>query len=86
MYNILLTKAHMKKITESRGPLIDTQQCVRNVGGSRFDMVLIAAARAREIRKDHKNSGSSEHCFSQVSALLDIQSGEVGKEYLLKIR
>ena len=76
----------MKKITASRGPLVDTQQCVRNVGGSRFDMVLIAAARAREIRKNHRESGSAEISFSQVSALLDIQEGLVGKEYLLKIR
>lgn len=76
----------MKKLTASRGPSVDIQKCVINCGGNKFDMVLIAAARAREIRKHYRESDSTEHLEEQVTALLDIQNGVVGREYLRKIR
>jgi DNA-directed RNA polymerase omega subunit len=46
----------MKSKVLSRGPSIDTEKCVENVGGNRFDLVLIATERAREIKRQHQES------------------------------
>ncbi len=69
----------------SRGPSIDTEQCVVNAGGNRFDLVLIAAARAREIKRHNRESDKREHVHSNITALEDIQAGKVGKEYLKRV-
>ena len=45
----------MKKLILSRGPEIDIQQCTRIVGGNKFELVLIAAQRARELRRQNPN-------------------------------
>jgi DNA-directed RNA polymerase omega subunit len=71
----------MKVLTKSRGPEIDTEQCVLNIG-SRYDMVIIAAARAREIRRLNRNSIKREHVFSEVTALLEIQDGTIDRDYI----
>jgi DNA-directed RNA polymerase omega subunit len=70
----------------SRGPMIDTEHCVRNVAGNRFDLVLIAAARARELSRQHKASESPVQMNAPVSALLEIQEGKIGREYLKRVR
>jgi DNA-directed RNA polymerase omega subunit len=75
-----------KPIGLSRGPGIDTELCVENVGSGRFDLVLIATARAREIRRQHRESDKREHIFPIVTALQEIQEGKIGKEYLSKVR
>lgn len=75
----------MKVKTLSRGPGIDTEQCVKNVGGNRFDLVLIAAARSRELSRKHKNAELGTQLNAPVSALLEVQSGLIGKEYLRKV-
>ncbi len=69
----------------SRGPEIDTNLCVDKAGGNRFDLVLIAAARAREISRKHKAAELGTQVNAPVSALLDVQNGLVGKEYLRKV-
>ena len=76
----------MKKLYNSRGPEIDVERCVEAVGGNRFNMVLIAAARSREIRKKFLGSERPEHQFPNVTSLLDIQNGKVGQEYLKKVK
>ena len=78
-------KADMKVKTLSRGPSIDTEHCVEMVGGNRFNLVLIAAARSRELAKKHKNAELGTQLNAPVSALLDIQNGLVGVEYLRKV-
>ena len=70
----------------SRGPGIDTELCVANAGGNRFDLVLIAAARSREISRKHKSDELTTQVNAPVSALYDVQNGLVGKEYLRKVR
>ena len=76
----------MKKRT-SRVEQIDIEKCVRNSGNGRFDMILMAAARAREIRKQHKTSQEFEHTHTPVTALLEIQAGPIDvKEYIAKIK
>jgi len=74
-----------KPVGLSRGTAIDTEKCVENAGGNRFDLVLIAAARAREIKRHNRESDKREHVHSNITALEDIQSGKVGKEYLKRI-
>ena len=74
------------KKTSSRGPMLDTEQCVANVGQNRFDLVLIAAARAREIKQKHAFSDRREDVYPTMTALLEIQEGTIGQEYLKKVR
>ena len=75
-----------RKLKQSMGPQVDTQKCVANCNNNKFNLVLIAAARAREIRKHHAATENSEYSHAPVMALLEIQAGEVGIEYLRKIR
>jgi DNA-directed RNA polymerase subunit K/omega len=75
----------MKK-TLSRGTEIDTQKCVANCGEGRFAMVILASARAREIRRQHKESDSREHNFPIVTALLEIQEGKLTMDYMKKVK
>lgn len=70
----------------SRGTEIDTELCVKNVGGNKYNLVLIAAARARELTRQHKNGDRREHHYPILTALLDIQDGKVGEEYLKRVR
>jgi DNA-directed RNA polymerase omega subunit len=75
----------MSNKVQSRGPAIDTHLCVDNVGGNRFNLVLIAAQRAREIVRAHKHSGKTDGVYAPVSALIEIQEGKIGYNYLMKI-
>ncbi len=70
----------------SRGPQVDTELCVEKVGNNRFDLVLIASARSREISRKHKADELGTQVYAPVSALLDVQNGLVGVEYLKKVR
>jgi DNA-directed RNA polymerase omega subunit len=77
----------MKKLDLSRGPSIDMDKCVIEAGGNRFDLVLIAAARAREIKRQHAHSDSREHVHSIITALADIEAGSVEpRKYLSKVK
>ena len=75
----------MKNKSLSRGPEIDTEKCVENIGGNRFDLVLIASARARELSRRHKAAELQTQMNAPVAALLDVQSGAVGREYLKNV-
>ena len=82
---INISKREVMSLSLSRGPQIDTEQCAENAGGNRFDLVLIASARAREISRRHKHDELTTQVNAPVSALLDIQNGLVGREYLKKV-
>ena len=71
--------------TLSRGPSIDIEKCVENVGGNRFNLVLIAAVRARELARRHRAAEKTTQMNAPVNALLDIQEGRVGVSYLKKV-
>ena len=75
----------MKHKIASRGPEIDTDLCVENIG-NRFDLVLVAAIRTRELARQHKNSGRTEHINAPVTALLEIQNGKVGVDYKKRVK
>jgi DNA-directed RNA polymerase subunit K/omega len=70
----------------SRGPDIDTDLCVENSGGNRFSLVIMAAARSREIKRQHKESDKFEHIHSNVTALLEFQEGKYDAEYIKRIK
>ena len=70
----------MKKLDELSG--ITSNAAVEAVG-NRYDLVLIAAARTRELRAGHQPKLLSRHSAG-VTALGEIEHGLVGRSYLLK--
>jgi len=72
--------------TVSRVGQLDNDKIVEMSGGNRFNLVIMAAARSREIRRQNKDSQKFEHLHSNVSALLDFQSGECGADYIKKVK
>lgn len=75
----------MKSRIDSRGPIIDTEQCVRQAGGGRYDLVLIGAQRLRELKRVHKENVA--RYVTCVDALMDVQAGVVDLgDYLAKVR
>ena len=71
-------------LIESRGTQIDTQRCVANANSNKYDLVLMASARAREIKRLNQSSMRQEHVGAPVTALLEIQRGEVSVDYVNK--
>ena len=76
----------MKHKSLSRGSDIDTEACVENVGGNKYNLVLIAATRAREIKRQNRDSEKREHIYPTLTALEEIQQGKVGSEYIRKVK
>jgi DNA-directed RNA polymerase subunit K/omega len=60
----------------SRQNMLDRSKCVKNAGGSQFELVLAASARARQIAEEVKRSGTKVHHNVVMDALLEIQSGK----------
>jgi DNA-directed RNA polymerase subunit K/omega len=74
----------MKPRIASRGPIINTKECVRQAGG-RYDLVLIAAQRLRELKRIHRED--TTRYVTPVDALMEVQAGQVNLEdYLAKIK
>jgi DNA-directed RNA polymerase subunit K/omega len=73
-------------ISLSRGPEVDTEQCVHLSGGNRFDLVIMAAIRCRELAREHRNAERGYQLNAPVTALLEFQEGKIGREYLRKVR
>ncbi len=70
----------MKKLDELTG--ITSGGAVEAVG-NRYDLVLIAAARTRELSSGHQPKVFSRHSAG-VTALGEIEMGLIGRSYLLK--
>jgi DNA-directed RNA polymerase subunit K/omega len=74
----------MKARIDSRSPVINTEQCVREAGGGRYDLVLIAAQRLRELKRQHREDNKY---VTAIDALLEIQNGQVNlADYLAKVK
>lgn len=71
-------------MNESRGTQVDTTACVDKIG-NRFDLILVASKRSREISSRNRNSTRFEHTHAPVTALLEVQEGKIGREYLKKV-
>ena len=61
-----------------------TSQKAAEAVGNRFDLVLIAAARARELKRGHKAKVICDNAPG-VTALREIEAGLIGREYLKKV-
>jgi DNA-directed RNA polymerase subunit K/omega len=70
----------------SRVDELDNDKIVEMSGGNRFNLVIMAAARSREIRRQNRDSMKFEHLHSNVSALLDFQDGTLGADYMKKVK
>ena len=75
----------MKPVTLSRGTEIDTDLCVKNAGENRYMLVIMAAARAREIARQHRASENPVHIYPVVKALMEFQTGEISIDAATKI-
>jgi DNA-directed RNA polymerase subunit K/omega len=73
--------------TLSRSGELDIEACIKNAGGNKFNLVLMASARARELSRQHREDGKTEQFNAPVTALLEFNSGEINvKNYMRKIR
>ena len=63
---------------------VDTDKCVANIG-NRFELVLVASQRARELRRGHRKLVDTKSGFV-IGALQEIEAGLIGREYLRKVR
>lgn len=73
-----------EKLKLSRGTLVDVERCNQNAGGQ-YEAILIVAARARELRRKIFKQDTYENRQSVVSALLELQAGNLDPaEYLRK--
>jgi DNA-directed RNA polymerase subunit omega len=69
--------------TESR--VRYTSQTAVDMVGNRYDLVLIASARVRELQKGHRPKLETKNA-RYVTALLEVEAGLVGRDYLKKVR
>jgi DNA-directed RNA polymerase subunit omega len=63
---------------------ISSQRAAEAVG-NRYDLVLIASARVRELKKGHRPKMASKN-GPVVTALTEIEEGHVGRDYLKRIK
>jgi DNA-directed RNA polymerase subunit omega len=62
-----------------------TSEMASEAAGGRYDMVLIASRRARELRAGWKSTVANPNEVGPIgTALHEIELGIVGREYLLK--
>lgn len=52
--------------------------------GSKYDLVLIASRRVRELRNGYAPEIVDPHTSEIITALREIEQGKVGRDYLLK--
>jgi DNA-directed RNA polymerase omega subunit len=64
---------------------ITSEKAVAAVGNNRYDLVLIASHRAREIKRGAMPKVSSKN-GAIVTALREIEEGHIGRDYLKRIK
>lgn len=62
---------------------ITSEEASKSVG-SKYDLVLIASRRVRELRNGYIAEITNPHKSEIITALREIEQGKVGREYLLK--
>jgi hypothetical protein len=73
----------MKPRIESRSSEIDTERCVEHAGG-RYDMVIAAAQRLREMRRRARETNAY---VTPIDALLEMQTGQINMiDYMAKVK
>jgi DNA-directed RNA polymerase subunit K/omega len=68
---------------ESRSGQVDTERCVEHAGG-RYDLVIAAAQRLRELKRRHRDDGAY---VTPIDALLEVQNGQLNMlDYMVKVK
>jgi DNA-directed RNA polymerase subunit omega len=57
-----------------------------NMVGNRFDLILIASTRVRELKRGYKSKIPASNDGHTVTALKEIEKGLVGRDYLKKLK
>lgn len=65
-------------------PRISSEKAAQMIG-NRYDLILVAAARVRELRKGHRPKLDTKH-GPVLTALTEIEEGLVNNDYLKRIR
>jgi DNA-directed RNA polymerase subunit omega len=63
---------------------ISSEKAVQQVG-NRYDLILIASVRQRELRRGFRPKVETKHGH-HLTALQEIEEGHIGRDYLKKIR
>jgi DNA-directed RNA polymerase subunit omega len=63
---------------------VTSQNAVEMIG-NRYDLVLIASLRAKELKKNYAPKVMCEN-GPQVTAIREIEAGAIGREYLKKVK
>lgn len=63
---------------------ISSEKAVQQVG-NRYDLILIASKRVRELRSGHKPKVDTKH-GPMLTALTEIEDGHVKRDYLKRIK
>jgi len=61
-----------------------SSQAAAEAVGNRYDLVLIAARRVRELHRGDKPRIEENRYGATVTALMEIEAGKVGRDYLVK--
>ena len=69
----------------SRALSVDIEKCVEESGGNRFNLVLMASQRARQIRHQNHSSDKHEHLHANITALIEIQEGQYKDDMFKKV-
>jgi len=62
-----------------------TSEAAVNAVENRYDLVLIASARTRELMSGHKSKVGNDNA-AIVTSLKEIEQGLIGREYLKRVR
>ena len=63
---------------------ISSQKAAEAIG-NRYDLILVAAARVRELRKGHRPKIQTNN-GPVVTALTEIQDGHIDRDYLKRVK
>jgi hypothetical protein len=73
----------MSKI-ESRSSQIDTEKCVEQAAEGRYDLVIAASQRLREMKRRARETNTH---VTAIDALLEVQAGQLNMvDYLAKVK
>jgi DNA-directed RNA polymerase subunit K/omega len=69
---------------ETRATDLDVEKCIVKTGGNRFDLILMATVRTRELKHQSRSNGKF---ISVVDSLLEAQTGNLNRvDYIAKIK
>lgn len=61
---------------------ISVQQAVKNMNGNQFDLIMVAARRARDLQRGAETLTSKPGASEALTALREIEEGAIEYEYL----